>query len=104
MIKKTDKETVWVLVETIEMFRKRYVVECPIDDPDRAFGIVSAEKAQEFSQKHIGENITSGWIVTEEDALLLCEADNQWGDTWTWKKEPIIKNHFTRMEDIDAIA
>lgn len=92
-------KTNWVLVETVEMFRKRYVVECPIDHPEYALDTVTADEANEFSQKHIGETITSVWSVTEEDALQWCAEDNQWGDSWTWTKEQIIENHFTRMED-----
>ena len=95
-------KTIWVLVETVEMFRMRYVVECPVDHPEYALDTVTAEQANEFSQKHIGETITSARTIPEEEALELCAEDNQWGDSWTWKKEPIIKNHFTRMEDIDA--
>jgi len=90
----------WVLVETVEMYRMRYIVECTEDNPEYAINIVKSGKANEFSQKHIGETITSARTIPEEEALELCAEDNQWGETWTWKKEPIIKNHFTRKEDL----
>jgi len=98
-----DNKTNWVLVETVSMYRMRYVIECPVDHPEYALDTVTAEQAKEFSQSHIGETIISSRVISEEDALALCGVDNP---VFTTCVPPIttIKNHFTRMEDIDASA
>jgi hypothetical protein len=95
-------KTNWVLVETVSMYRMRYVVECPVDHPEYALDTVTAEQAKEFSQSHIGETIISSRVISEEEALAMCDVDNIYQSSWT--KEEKIKGNFTRMEDIDASA
>ena len=73
---------VWVLVETVSMFRQRYMVEAPADHPEYALDDVTMETAKEFSQLHVGETITSHRVVTKEEALLLCDVDNNYCQAW----------------------
>ena len=82
-------ETQWVLVETISMFRERYMVEVPTgtdsygnDKADWALDTVTMSEAKEFSQEHLGETIVSHRVVTKEDALALCDKDNVYAKPW----------------------
>jgi len=79
------------------MYRMRYVIECPVDHPEYALDTVTAEQAKEFSQSHIGETIISSRVISEEEALAMCDVDNIYQSSWT--KEEKIKGNFTRMED-----
>lgn len=90
-------QNVWVLVETVSMYRMRYVIECPADHPEYALDTVTADNAKEFSQSHIGETITSSRVISEEEALKLCLSDNPY--TEKWSKDAVIGNHFTIVED-----
>lgn len=85
----TKKETQWVLVETVSTFRHRYMVEVPVgiddyghDKADWALDTVVMEEAKEFSQKHIDENIVSHRVVSFDEALKLCDNDNDYCKTW----------------------
>jgi hypothetical protein len=78
-------ETQWVLVEAISTFRERYMVEVPIGTDDHgkdkalwALDTVTCEDAQEFSQEFLGEQIVSHRVVTKEEALKLCDEDNDY--------------------------
>ena len=93
-------KTAWVLVETVSMYRMRYVVECPVDHPEYALDTVTAEEAKEFSQNHIGETISSYRVISEVDALAMCDADNSYQSSWS--KEEKIKGSFTRMDEIEG--
>ena len=93
-------ETQWVLVEAISTFRERYMVEVPIgtddygkDKADWALDTVTCNEAQEFSQEHLGETIVSHRVVTKEEALALCDKDNDY--TKDWDEETKMKNFFT---------
>ena len=88
----------WVLVETVEMYRMRYVVECPEDNPEYAIDIVKSRKANEFSQKHLGETVISSAFVLEKYLLALCDSDNDLKGQWT--KAKMIASNFTRKEDL----
>jgi hypothetical protein len=87
-------EKVWVLVETVSMFRERYMVEAPATNPEYALDDVTCEDAKEFSQLHLGETIVSHRVVTEAEALALCDVDNDYGRTWS--DEHKIKTFFTK--------
>lgn len=89
----TKKETEWVLVETISTFRERYMVEVPKGKAEWALDTVTMEEAAEFSQEHIGEQIISHRVVTREEALVLCDKDNDY--TKSWDEEMKVKNFFT---------
>ena len=98
------KETQWVLVETVSMFRERYMVEVPIgtdrygkDKSEWALDTVTLSEAKEFSQEHLGETIVSHRVVTEEEALALCDKDNDYAKVWN--DELKIKTFFTSMDE-----
>ena len=88
----TDK--VWVMVDTVLTYRMRYCVEAPVSHPEYALDDVTMETAKEFSQLYIGEQITSHRVVTEEEALQMCDEDNAYLSSWT--KEQKMNSMFTK--------
>jgi len=84
---------VWVLVETVQMFRHRYVVETPLHNPEWALDTVTCEEAKEFSQEWLGETIVGHRIVSETEALQLCDKDNSYLKDWTEEQKK--KSFFT---------
>jgi hypothetical protein len=98
------KETQWVLVETISTFRERYMVEVPVgtdrygkDKSEWALDTVTLSEAKEFSQEHLGETIVSHRVVTEEEALALCDKDNDYAKVWNDELKK--KTFFTTMDE-----
>jgi hypothetical protein len=101
---KKIEPTQWVLVECVSTFRERYMVEVPVgvdkygkDKSLWALDTVTMNEAKEFSQEHIGEQIVSHRIVTKEEALTLCDKDNDYGSSWD--EETKIKNFFTTWKE-----
>ena len=90
---KIEKNTEWVLVEAVSSFRTRYMVEVPKGKTDWALDTVTMQEAKEFSQEHIGEQIISHRVVSKEEAMKLCDKDNEYGSGWY--DEVKIKNFFT---------
>ena len=95
-----SKETQLVLVETVSMFRMRYVVEVPVgtdnygkDKALWALDTVTMNEAEEFSQEHLSETIVSHRVVTKKEALVLCDIDNDY--TKDWSKDKKIETFFT---------
>jgi hypothetical protein len=80
--KDLEDETEWVLVECISTFRERYMVEVPKGKADWALDTVTMNEAKEFSQKHLGETIVSHRVISEEDALELCDNENEYAKSW----------------------
>ena len=78
-------KTQLVLVECISMFRQRYVVEVPAGKSEWALDTVVMQEAKEFSQEHIGENIISHRVMSEEEVLALCSIDNDYANNWNDK-------------------
>ena len=95
----TKKETEFVLVETVSMFRERYVVEVPAGKTDWASDTVVSNDAKEFSQKHLDEVIISTRTVTKGELLKLCDEDNDYAKIWT--EEQKVEAFVTRMKDYD---
>jgi hypothetical protein len=94
----TKKEpTQWVLVECVSTFRERYMVEVPEGKELWALDTVTLEEAKEFSQEHLGEQIVSHRVVTKEEALALCDEDNEYFRSWD--EETKIKNYFTTWKE-----
>lgn len=98
------EKTQWVMVETVSSFRHRYMVEVPVgvddfnkDKKDWALDTVSMEEAKEFSQKHIGEQIVSHRVVSIEEALKLCDEDNEYASSWD--DEHKVKTFFTTWKE-----
>ena len=73
----------WVLVECIQSYRMRYMVEVPEGRSEWALDTVAMQQAKEFSQESIGETIISHRVISEEDALKLCDEDNDYAKSWT---------------------
>ena len=101
-------ETQWVLVETVSMFRERYMVEVPVgvdmygkDKAEWALDTVTMEEAKEFSQQHLGQTIVSHRVVTKEEALALCDKDNDYVKKWS--DELKIQTFFTTMAEAEHI-
>ena len=93
------KETEWVLVETVSIFRHRYMVQVPKGKADWALDTVVCNQAKEFSQEHIDENIVSHRVMELDKALELCDNDNSYGKSWNVDTK--MKTFFTSMEDYD---
>lgn len=70
------------LVETISMFRMRYVVECESAEHATDEVAMLPEDLKEFSQKHIDENIISCREVTDEDIPVLFFEDHPYLQSW----------------------
>ena len=68
------------LVETISMFRMRYVVEA--EEADHAADEVTMKNANEFSQIHIAENISSIREVTDDEIPKLFFEDHPYLISW----------------------
>jgi len=104
-----SEETQLVLVECVSMFRIRYLVEVPVgidsygnDKKDWALDTVSMEEAKEFSQQHIGETIVSSRVISKEEALTLCDQDNDYAKSWPEEKK--IEQFFTTVgEHVESV-
>jgi len=68
------------LVETVSLFRIRYVVEC--DSQEHAKDCVTMNEVEEFSQLHIDEMITSTRAINDPEYLLLFDEDNPYLKAW----------------------
>lgn len=68
------------LVETVSMFRMRYVIEC--DSPEHAKDTVSMQEADEFGQHHIDEAIVGCREVTDEEIPVLFFEDAPYLQEW----------------------
>jgi hypothetical protein len=65
----------------------RYMVEVPEEHIDWAMDTVTMNEAKEFSQEHLGETIVSRRAVSEEEALAICDEDNDYCSSWTSDKK-----------------
>jgi len=88
------QEKEWVLVECVSTFRQRYMVQVPKGKKEWAMDTVVMHEAKEFSQEHLGEQIVSHRIVSEEDALKMCDEDNDYARAWN--DEHKINTFFTK--------
>ena len=82
-----SEETELVLVECIQQYRMRYVVEVPVGKSDWALDTVTMEEAVEFSQLNLGETIVSHRVVSKDDVLKLCDIDNDYCKSWDAEKK-----------------
>jgi hypothetical protein len=76
------------LVETIAVFRHRYVVEAQEEEHALDEVVMNTEGDynddwREFSQKFIGENIISSRPLTEEECLAIFDEDNVYLKSWS---------------------
>ena len=75
-------DTEYVLVETIETFRQRYVVPVPKGKADWALDTVSMDEGTEFSQQYLGETIVSHRTISFDEAIALSDEDNDYAVDW----------------------
>jgi hypothetical protein len=77
------------IVETVSMFRMRYVVEAK--EETHSHDEVIMEKGndtfKEFSQEHIDESIFSSREISKEEYLTLFDKDNQFMASWSEEKK-----------------
>lgn len=123
----SDKEQ-YVVVTAISTHRMRYVV--PMSelqkmntdyqvDPKWALDAVTMQEVKEFSQHHIGEQITDMFVMGEEEVLDLFDKDNEYASSWSkeyklawiqhWEENPsderseefekIRQEHFTQRQE-----
>ena len=80
---KMSEETQLVLVECIQQYRMRYVVEVPFGKLAWADDTVVMDEAKEFSQLSLGETLISSRVVSRDQVLKLCDEDNNYCQSWT---------------------
>lgn len=68
------------VVETIQTFRHKYVIECK--ELEHAFDTVVCNEASEFSQMYLGEQIITGREITKKayDSMINGLKDEGYGD------------------------
>lgn len=91
---KKQPEMAWVMVEAVQQFRMRYLVQVPSSNPEWAMDTVVMKEAKEFSQQDMGETIVSHRVVSEEEAFEICDKDNDY--TKSWNKEQKMRAFFTK--------
>ena len=87
MVKNLNSSKMLVLVECIQQYRMRYVVEVPVGKSDWALDTVTMEEAVEFSQLSLGETIVSHRVVSKDEVVQLCDEDNQYCKSWDTEKK-----------------
>ncbi len=88
------EEFEWVMVEAVQQFRMRYMVQVPKGKAEWALDTVTCQEAKEFSQYNMGETIVSHRVVTEDEAIEICDIDNDY--TKSWNKEQKLRAFFTK--------
>jgi len=78
----SKSDNVWVMVECIQQYRMRYMVQAPKSNPEYALDDVTMKEAKEFSQLDIGETIVSHRVLNTDEALKLCNEDNDYARSW----------------------
>ena len=91
---KKKEDMVWVMVEAVQQFRMRYMVQVPATNPEWAMDTVVMNEAKEFSQQDMGESIVSHRVVTEDEAIEICDKDNEY--TRSWSRAQKINAFFTK--------
>lgn len=84
-----SKDTEFVLVETMSMFRMRYVIEVPKGKSEYALDDVVMREAElkEFSQEHLDEIIVSHRTIKPKKILKLIDIDNEYCKSWSPEKK-----------------
>lgn len=77
------------LVETVSIFRMRYVVEAKeaTHATDEVVMRLGDCNFQEFSQHHVDEVISSVREIDDDEYLNLFDEDNSYLETWTDEKK-----------------
>ena len=89
------------LVETVSMFRMRYVVEGKEEShaSDEFVMEVGKESFKEFSQHHMDEVIVSTRELTDDEYLKLFDKDNDYLKNWTEEEKFGFVNKIIYKED-----
>lgn len=85
------------LVETVSIFRHRYVVEAKEEEHACDEVVCSGESLKEFSQYHVDENITSVRSIDDIEYLDLFDKDNDYLKSWSDEE----KRKFINVIDYD---
>lgn len=85
------------LVETVSIFRMRYVVEAREAEhaEDEVVMRLAAEDFKEFSQHHVDECITSTRKISAQEFMELFDQDNDYLASW-----PAVK----RLEFVNSVV
>jgi len=90
------------LVETVSMFRMRYVIEAEDEQhalDDVTFHATCGEQLKEFSQKHIDEVIVSSRKISNKSYLKLFDKDNDYLKDWNEEQKFQYVNRINDEED-----
>jgi hypothetical protein len=71
------------LVETVSMFRMRFVIEAKEAGHAEDEIACNTGDLKEFSQQHIGENIFATREISEEEYDRLFDTDNDYLKSWS---------------------
>ena len=71
------------LVETVSLFRIRYVIETESADHAADEVVMNSGNLSEFSQKHLDEIISSTREIDEAEYLKLFNVDNDYLMNWS---------------------
>ena len=84
-----SKDTEFVLVETVSMFRMRYVIEVPKGKSEYALDDVVMKEAElkEFSQEHLDEIIVSHRTIKPKKIVKMIDIDNEYCKSWSPEKK-----------------
>jgi hypothetical protein len=90
------------LVETVSIFRIRYVVEAK--DESHALDEVTihatgGKELEEFSQKHMDEVIISSKKISDKSYLKLFDKDNDYLTSWTNDEKRVFINRIDYEKD-----
>jgi hypothetical protein len=69
-------------VETVSIFRHRYVIEAERSDHACDEVVCNDGNLKEFSQHHVDENIFSVREISDEEYLKQFNEDNQYLSSW----------------------
>jgi len=83
------------LVETVSMFRHRFVIDC--ESMDHAKDVVVMNEAEELSQKHIDENVFSCREITDEEIPVLFFEDHPYLVD-RFDDDHVLKNYVHKVE------
>lgn len=73
------------VVETIQTFRHRYVVDCK--NLEHAYDTVAMNDASEFSQMYLGEQIVTGRQISREEFERMNKSLEKYGDGTHYQPE-----------------
>lgn len=94
----------YVLVEAVQQFRQRYVVELDEDSPSEwALDSVTMNEVKELSSESLGEVIVSHRVLPGglKEAIALARSDSPWMKE-DWSDERVVEHHIGLMPKGEA--